>query len=369
MAAGINERPNQILMLVAEDVVPIMAEERPLCEEWLRSIGFLAPGEDEEVWQAILRNWERFLKATKTRITGSGAARRVVQSADAKQREAIKQTFWDRIDGLEALSERWPAKARLTLNQSAEGPDARPFESLAARWLLGRRRRFQSMWTGLACFLVWCIKEDDESLEEMGLELDEEDMEDVLDVMVAATPGRGWVMDNDDPGDALQGLFAKALTDRSAKAQSNLLLWWTAILIRSAISEEGKEDYISRGKFSMNILPMDVDIRDRIEAIVHYSKVLILDKAFQGWQRGRVGREVWLEEVQRDLNAVDNEWLNEEDGQRPDSRLERRTCLTPGWKMMLEHLGKEGEAWLGGKEGTVMWEVRRLLGPLRRARQ
>ncbi|KAH6972647.1 hypothetical protein EDB80DRAFT_758072 [Ilyonectria destructans] len=327
MAAGINERPNQILMLVAEDVVPIMAEERPLCEEWLRSIGFLAPGEDEE----------RFLKATKTRITGSGAARRVVQSADAKQREAIKQTFWDRIDGLEALSER----------------------------VLGRRRRFQSMWTGLACFLVWCIKEDDESLEEMGLELDEEDMEDVLDVMVAATPGRGWVMDNDDPGDALQGLFAKALTDRSAKVQSNLLLWWTAILIRSAISEEGKEDYISRGKFSMNILPMDVDIRDRIEAIVHYSKVLILDKAFQGWQRGRVGRE----EVQRDLNAVDNEWLNEEDGQRPDSRLERRTCLTPGWKMMLEHLGKEGEAWLGGKEGTVMWEVRRLLGPLRRARQ
>lgn len=280
MAARREERPRQTLMRV-DDVPPIRAEERPICKEWLRSIGFLVPGEDEEVWHAILRNWKRFLKATNTRITGSGAARRVVKSADAKQREAVKQAFWDRIDGLEAVSERWPAKARLALNQSAEGPNARPFESLAARWLLGKRRRFQSMWTGLVCFLVWSIKKKEESLEEMGLVLDEDKKEDVLDVVVAVTPGSGCFMDDDDnPGDELQGLFTKMITDEPAKAQRNPLLWWTAILVRSAISKEGEEDYISRGRFSMNILPLDVDIRDRIEAIGHYSKVLILDKAF-----------------------------------------------------------------------------------------
>ena len=115
-------------------------------------------------------------------------------------------------------------------------------------------------------------------------------------------------------------------------------------------------------------MPLDIDIRDRIEAIRHYSKVLILDKAFQGWQKGRVGRQVWLEEVLRDLNAADNEWLNEENGQLPDDQLDRRTCLSPRWKMMLEHLGKEGQDWLGQNEGTVMWKVRTLLCSLRRVR-
>ncbi|KAH6985570.1 hypothetical protein EDB80DRAFT_733096 [Ilyonectria destructans] len=369
MAVRRDERPRQTLMRAADDVPPIRAEERPICEEWLRSIGFLAPGQDEELWHTIVGNWERFLKATKTRITGSGASRRVIQSAAAKQREAVKQAFWDRIDGLEALSERWPVKARLTLNQSVEGPDARPFESLAAIWLLEKRRRFQSMWTGLICFLAWSIKNDEESLEEMGLELDEEEKEDVLDLGMTVMPGSDWFMGDDDPGDILQGFLTRMITGESVNARMNPLLWWTAILVRSAISGEGEEDFISRGRFSMNILPLDVDIRDRIEAVGYYSKVLILDKAFKGWQKGRVGRDVWLEEVLRDLNATDNEWLNEKNGQRPDDQLDRRTCLSPGWKMMLEHLGKEGHEWLGQNEGTVMWEVRRLLSSLRRVRE
>lgn len=63
-------------MHVADDVPPVRAEERPMYKKWLRVIGFLAPGEDEELWHAILRNWELFLKATSTRIIRSGAARR-----------------------------------------------------------------------------------------------------------------------------------------------------------------------------------------------------------------------------------------------------------------------------------------------------
>ncbi|KAJ3453597.1 hypothetical protein MRS44_017844 [Fusarium solani] len=261
MATTRNERPRQMLMHVADDVLPIREEERPICEDWLQSIGFLAPGEDEE-------------------ITGSGASRRVTQSAAAKQREAVKQAFWDRIDGLEALSERWPVKSRLVRNQSAKGPDARPFESLAAIWLLQMRRRFQSMWTGLICFLAWPIKVGEESLEEMGLNLNEEKKEGLLDLGVMVMPGSDWFMSDDHPGDIIQGFLTRMITDESVNVRMNPLLWWTAILVRSAISDEEEEDFISRGRFSMNNLPLDVDIRDRIEAIGHYSKVLILDKAF-----------------------------------------------------------------------------------------
>ncbi|PNP59307.1 hypothetical protein FNYG_14945 [Fusarium nygamai] len=87
-------RPTRILLDVSDNVSPIKDEERPVCEEWLQSVGFLAPGKDQDMWVAIVRNWEQFLKATKTKITGSGASHRFVQGPAAKKREAIKGAFW-----------------------------------------------------------------------------------------------------------------------------------------------------------------------------------------------------------------------------------------------------------------------------------
>ncbi|KAJ4152177.1 hypothetical protein NW765_017686 [Fusarium oxysporum] len=110
-------QPRRILSDVSDNVPPIRNEERPVCEEWLQSIGFLAPGKDQDVWVTIVQNWEQFLKATKTKITGSGASRRYIQGPATKKREAIKQAFWERVDGLEALSECWPVKALRTINQ------------------------------------------------------------------------------------------------------------------------------------------------------------------------------------------------------------------------------------------------------------
>ncbi|KAF5703585.1 flavin containing protein [Fusarium mundagurra] len=71
-------RPTRILLDVSDNVSPIKDEERPLCEEWLQSVGFLAPGKDQDMWVAIVQNWEQFLKTTKTKITGSDATRRFV---------------------------------------------------------------------------------------------------------------------------------------------------------------------------------------------------------------------------------------------------------------------------------------------------
>ncbi|KAL5611145.1 hypothetical protein FOBRF1_007401 [Fusarium oxysporum] len=324
-------RPTRILLDVSDNVSPIKDEERPLCEEWLQT------GSSS--------------KATKTKITGSGASPRFVQGPAAKKREATKGAFWEKMDGLEGLSERWPVKARRTINQTAEGPDARPFESLAAIWDLDKRRRYQ------------------ESLEDMGLELDEELEEVIVDISLAVAPGSHFFADDDDPKDAIQGFLTKLITDESVTARKNPLLWWTSILVRSAISGNETKYFISRGTISMNMLPPDLDIKGRIEAIGHYSKVLILDKAFMGWRTGRPDREVLAEEIAQDLNEVDNEWLNIEDGPRPDDRLDRRMCQSPTWKMMLKHLEQEVNQWLGGqKEKTTMWEIRRLLISLRGVR-
>lgn len=53
------------------------------------------------------------------------------------------------------------------------------------------------------------------------------------------------------------------------------------ILVRLAIA--GEKDFISSGRFNKNPMLMDVDIRGRLQATVHYSKVLVLDYAFLLW--------------------------------------------------------------------------------------
>ena len=74
------------------------------------------------------------------------------------------------------------------------------------------------MWIGLICFLAWSIKVHEESLEEMGLNLDEEKKEDLLDLGVMAMPGLGWFMNDDGLGDIIQGFLTRIITDESERA-------------------------------------------------------------------------------------------------------------------------------------------------------
>lgn len=138
---------------------------------------------------------------------------------------------------------------------------------------------------------------------------------------------RGW--------DCVESVPLTTWMNEPATARKNPLLWWTSILVRSEISDDGEKDFISGGTISMNMFPPDVDIKGRIEGIRHYGKVFILDKAFIGWRAGRPGCEDWAEEIAQDLNEVDNEWLNKEDGQRPDDRLDRRTCQSTAWERLM----------------------------------
>jgi hypothetical protein len=74
-----------------------------------------------------------------------------------------------------------------------------------------------------------------------------------------------------------------------------------AVLVRSSLMplEPGMDDHISRGKFHLNILLMDIDVRTRIEALQHYAKVLLLDHTFNTWKTSPAR----LQEVQQELNV------------------------------------------------------------------
>lgn len=96
---------------------------------------------------------------------------------------------------------------------------------------------------------------DEGTLEEMGLKLNEDQKDDIMDVTQEIWPivpgGLGSLQG------AIEQLVTKAIKKRNSTARNNPSVWWMAILVRSAISE-GERDYISRGRFNMNLLPMDL---------------------------------------------------------------------------------------------------------------
>ncbi|KAM3498886.1 hypothetical protein MY11210_009649, partial [Beauveria gryllotalpidicola] len=164
---------------------------------------------------------------------------------------------------------------------------------------------------------------DEDSIQEMGLTLNDSQVDDILDIQLQVnmmTPAEARVKSPDvfhGVWAAVQRLLLEALEKKKSTPRNNPLLWWMGILVRSAIS--GEEDFISKGRFNRNPIPMDLDLSGRIAAVVHYSKVLALDCAFTSWDPSRQ----WLSEVQDDLNMVDLEWINGERRGRPDSTAGR----------------------------------------------
>ncbi|KAH7187608.1 hypothetical protein DER44DRAFT_800060 [Fusarium oxysporum] len=82
----------------------------------------------------------------------------------------------------------------------------------------------KEIWTSMICFLVWSIDNDRASLEDMGLELDEELEEYIVDTSLAVAPGSNFFVDDDDTEDAIQWFLTKLITDESTTARKNPLL-------------------------------------------------------------------------------------------------------------------------------------------------
>ena len=119
------------------------------------------------------------------------------------------------------------------------------------------------------CFLVY--SHDEGTLEEMGLELSEDLLDSIMDVKEAdAWYGRIFQRMDRDPGpveEAILELVTELITDPKATFRTNPLLWWVGVLVQSSLQTD-RDDYISRGRFDLNILTMDMDIEERLRAVL-----------------------------------------------------------------------------------------------------
>ncbi|EXJ57158.1 hypothetical protein A1O7_07503 [Cladophialophora yegresii CBS 114405] len=334
---------------------------------WLNGAG----GPIDEQWIAVKRNWINFLSATSTRPDATLAPTPNATHSDNEQpsgrehdierfhhdrrvRAAIQVAIFNAFDREERLAERWPQQARLILNRAGCSTATQPFRTLRATADLGKRRRYQAVWASLVCFLVFAHGNQD-MLDEMGLVLAEHTEDEVIDILAAIDTGIQSELDA-----AVRVLCVNMITDHAPTASKNPLFWWLTVLVRSAIEPLQEMDYISRGRFLMNILSMDLDLCGRLEAIQHYAKVLVLDKALDLW---RPYSDDWALQVNRDLDAANLDWLDEGKDQPLFDEDDPRTCDSSAWRSMLENLNRWALAYLSTRKDidTVLGEVGKLL--------
>jgi hypothetical protein len=80
---------------------------------------------------------------------------------------------------------------------------------------------------------------------------------------------------------------------------------------------------------------MDVNIEQRLEAIVYFAKVFFLDYAFHTLE---LDLKAQLLEVQDQLNTVDNSWVSTYSSQRPAGHRDKRPCDSPAWGNAHAHI-------------------------------
>ncbi|KAG7402737.1 hypothetical protein Forpe1208_v016951 [Fusarium oxysporum f. sp. rapae] len=121
---------------VPHGIARLLDTDRIACKTWLQEMNFLCPGEgeDKEVWAKIKRNWIGYLSATSptpevalapnrkvVQFTGGDGDDNGVENArgqkrrfadDRRRRMTIQSAFWNDLDEMEAMTERWPRAAR-----------------------------------------------------------------------------------------------------------------------------------------------------------------------------------------------------------------------------------------------------------------
>jgi hypothetical protein len=348
--------------------------DRSTCEAWLASSGFNKIVGDEQ-WVTICRNWRGFLAATALKPQPELAPnRKLVQwekfespkaalkrcRDDRNIRRKMQKSFWKVFDSLEGLTEKWPVKARQILNRRDEKDlaDVPPFETHGAKMNIRTRRRADSIWTSLLCFLVYC--QDEGSTDEMGLHLSEDWADNILDVREADVYDIAFERrENEDKitlfDERVKALACEMVTDPHPSFSKNPLMWWTGVLVRSAVTSD-VEDYISRGAFTHNILPMDLTLRGRLAAIDHYSRVVVLDHMYHNWDK----RDSYGTKTDKELNELSTLWLNADDDQRPSPEADTRSCTSPAWQAYLEYLDETCAKHLGIKKKSIVGQIHAL---------
>jgi hypothetical protein len=306
-----------------------------ILEEWYRSAGFT-----DAQQQAIAEARQRF-HATNGPTT-KGIIHRIAV--------AVIQTF----TGSNAMVERWPSQIRKLMNQFSRFPaqPAKEFETWARPRDLEKRKQAVSVWTSLLAFLVfnWKSYGADGALESMGLNLSWTLKDDIDAIRYYAKSGRSLKV----LGEMTTTFFVKVIKDATATPRTNPLTWWLAVLTQTEVLDD-------QPRWTVADLQDTLSFSQKLEAIDHYARVLVLEDAFYRWIDMPGVSPAEKKKLQDSLNEVSISWVDQ-DAERPpvDPLVEVRSYRqmgSPEWRAYTEYIEPIFAEWLTNQSTGPMSTV------------
>jgi hypothetical protein len=309
--------------------------------------------EERQVW----KDWADHNGASATRIISE--RRRVFRSGiDAKDiglLNRIEQALINLFHFANSTTERWPSTIRGMLTKlGEEDTEHHPFESWVGPLGLEKRKQSTRVWTDLVQFLVleyhinnvsWSadgssltIMGDSGYLAPMRLTLSDGRADDIMDIVQAdimfAMTGKLEYMRG-----PVHEFLLHIIMQENPTSHNNPLLFWIALLLQT-------EEFGNQPRLEFAGLKDGLTMRKKLEAVVHYARVLILDYAYKSWGRSGPVPKQWTLAVEKTLNSADMDWSDNGAPRPADQEGDPADFRDPHWVNFVAYFDGLCRKWL-----------------------
>lgn len=272
-----------------------------------------------------------------------------LREKDVHLLDAIEHELINVVHFRNSVTERWPETVRIMLNRiyvGAQDVNPTPFDSWYGPPGLEKRKQATRVWTELIMFLVleyqihnitWInddtlqMKGPGGGLPDMGLHLSEDMGDDIVDMVNGQLYGPTFMKN------AVHQMCLSLVMHRCTTPSHSPLLFWVGLILQT-------EEFGEQSRFTFNGIEDTLCTREKLEALVHYARVLILDHAYMSWLES-VSDE-WREALELAVNRSGRSWVDKGEPRPADLQGDPDDIGEPFWRAFIEHFDKLSKKWI-----------------------
>jgi hypothetical protein len=139
--------------------------------------------------------------------------------------------------------------------------------------------------------------------------------------------------------DAVHQMCLSLIMHPFVTSRCNPLLFWVGVILQT-------EEFGQQPRFSYCDLQDSLTTREKLEAIVHYARVFILDYAYFSWMKLDTVSEEWKITLERALNKKDTGWADKGTGRPAMQMGDPDDFDAPYWRSFINHFNQLSRKWL-----------------------
>ena len=242
-------------------------EERRKWKKWTFDNGF-TDADGRFIFTAITSRRSRFRNGHNAR--------------DVRLLRLVEHNIIELVHLRNSVIERWPETIRTMLNRTQADQDSGAFVCWTGPPGLEKRIQATRVWTDLVQFFMleyhinkisWSGDSTSQTghsfdLTDMGFTVSEDMGDDILDIVKAEIYGMDHIKD------AVHEFCLKIIMQENPTPHNNPLLFWVALCLQT-------EEFGNQQRLEFDGVKDELTMREKLEALVYYARVFIMDLAFQ----------------------------------------------------------------------------------------